>query len=133
MPHKTAQLTLTFAPATLPKGHYLRTMTDKKMGFFCDFDPDICYEQQMTWHTLYKPDGMWLGHIFRDFADEPWQIAATGQGKVRGAWMEFNEAIANLLKWRKELDLEVEEWWRINASLSQSVTAEKMEKNLGKN
>ena len=84
------------------------------MGFFCDFDISLTYRNEMAWHTLYKPTGMWIGHIFRDFADEGWQIGATGQDGVRGVWDDFAEAVLGLLRWVDEIDKEMVEWRRAN-------------------
>jgi hypothetical protein len=116
---KPVQLEIPQAIA-LPQGHYLRTLVDEQIGIFCEFDLSKTYKHGMTSHTLYRPDGIWLGDIFRDFADEPWQIAATGQDKVRGAWRDFADAVAQLLRWRHEIDLEMVEWRKVHDKLSQS-------------
>lgn len=113
---KTKQLNIPipFAPTLLPPGYYLRTMVDQDLALFADFDIDITYKNEMAWHTLYKPSGIWIGHILRDFADEPWQIAATGQDKVRGVWDDFSEVILSLLRWQDEIEEEMKHWRKMN-------------------
>lgn len=61
-------------------------------------------------HTLFIPDGLWIGHVFRDFQDEPWQIAIAGSLDVRGAWDDFEVAISHLMAWREEVAAETDRW-----------------------
>ena len=81
-------------------------MVDEDLATFTDFDLTATYATESACHTLYRPDGMWIGHVFKDFEDEDWQIALTGELNVRGAWPDFWIATDELLQWRKQVDAE---------------------------
>lgn len=80
-------------------------MVDEDKAIFTDFDLAITYGVEAASHAIYRPDGVWIGHVFRDFLDEDWQIAVTGELNVRGAWPDFWVACSELLKWRKQVDV----------------------------
>jgi hypothetical protein len=91
----------------------IRTLFNPVQGVFGNFNPNhFCSSAAdgspyLSMHTLYeyKRDRLWVGHIFRDFPGEDWQIQLRGSDEVRGAWSNFEIAHAQLLQWAQEKKL----------------------------
>lgn len=98
------QLTIP-TPVTLPTGLTYRTQTGETT--LADYQPGCCWQQSadgqpfMETHLVYLA-GEYIGQINRAFPDTPWRIAACGVPESKTHSFEFDGAVHDLIKWRRQ-------------------------------
>jgi hypothetical protein len=105
---------------------HIRTLTNPDRGIFRPFDrAHFCStaadgSPYLSSHTLMGGE-LWIGHIFRDFPDEDWQISLRGTDEIRGAWSSFETAQRHLLQWNRDrqlADQELRRSWGLSVDLA---------------
>lgn len=97
--------------------YQLRTLQCPIAGHFRPFDRShFCQsasngEPFNSRHILESIDHtQWIGQIFKDFPDDDWQCQLTGETAIRGAWNDFDRALAELWQWHIEQQRSILEW-----------------------